>query len=392
MRRSDADVIVPPPTPDERDRGAANPIRALPQFGQSVWLDDLRRDLFTSGEFTRLIDEDGLRGVTSNPSIFEKAIAGSTDYLSLVPDIDPRRELSPMALYEALTVRDIRDAADLLRPVYDATARGDGFVSLEVSPYLGHNTEGTIEEARRLWTAVDRDNLMIKVPASTEGLPAIRQLTSEGINVNITLLFGVERYEDVARAYIDGLSTFVRNGGDPAQISSVASFFVSRIDTMVDEQITRRLAAVIDADTRKSLRSLLGEVAIANAKLAYQRYLQLCHREDWQELARKGAHPQRLLWASTSTKNPQYRDVRYVEELIGRETVSTITPATLEAFRDHGNLRASLEDHVSDAQDVIESLERTGISLRDVTDRLLEDGLARFREAFDTVLAAVAKG
>jgi transaldolase len=294
-----------------------------------------------------------------------------------------------MALYEALAIRDIRDAADLLRPVYDATARGDGFVSLEVSPYLGHDTDGTIKEARRLWTAVGRDNLMIKVPASIEGLPAIRQLTSEGINVNITLLFGVERYQEVARAYIDGLSTFVRSGGDPAQINSVASFFVSRIDTMVDEQITERLAAVTDADTGASLRSLLGRVAIANAKMAYQRYLQLCRGEDWQELARKGARPQRLLWASTSTKNTEYRDVQYVEELIGRETVSTLTLATLAAFRDHGRLRPSLEEGVEEARGVIAALDQTGISLREATDQLLEDGLARFRKAFDALLAAV---
>ena len=367
-----------------------NPIRALQQFGQSVWLDDLRRSLFTSGEFQRLIEEDGLRGVTSNPSIFEKAIAGSTDYRSILEETE-RRDLEPTVLYETLAIRDIRDAADLLRPVYGATGRADGYVSLEVSPCLGHNTEGTIEEARRLWSAVARDNLMIKVPASTEGLPAIRRLTSEGINVNITLLFGVERYEAVARAYIDGLSTFVQNGGNPAQMVSVASFFVSRIDTMVDELITKRLATTIDPDTRKSLESLLGRVAIANAKLAYERYLRLCRAEDWQALARKGAHPQRLLWASTSTKNPEYRDVRYVEELIGRETVSTMTPATLEAFRDHGKVRASLEEHVSDARDVIQTLERTGISLRDVTERLLEDGLTRFRKALDTILAAVDK-
>jgi transaldolase/glucose-6-phosphate isomerase len=224
-----------------------NPIKGLQGFGQSVWLDYLRRSLFTSGEFSRLITEDGLRGVTSNPSIFEKAIAGSTDYLDALQDLERRRDLEPMALYEALAIRDIREAADLLRPVYDATGRVDGYVSLEVSPYLAHDTAGTIEDARRLWKAVGRDNLMIKVPGTAEGVPAIRQLISEGVNVNVTLLFGVGRYADVATAYIEGLSTFVEHGGDAAKIGSVASFFVSRIDTMVDAIVTKRLATVTDA-------------------------------------------------------------------------------------------------------------------------------------------------
>jgi transaldolase/glucose-6-phosphate isomerase len=230
------------------------------------------------------------------------------------------------------------------------------------------------------------------VPASTEGLPAIRQLTSEGVNVNITLLFGIERYEAVARAYMEGLSTFVQNGGDPARVCSVASFFVSRIDTMVDGMIATRLATAIDSRLRSSLTDLLGTVAIANAKLAYQRYLALCRTADWQRLASKGAHPQRLLWASTSTKNPRYRDVRYVEELIGRDTVNTMTPATLEAFRDHGRLRASLHDNIDEARASLAALERAGISLDDVTDRLLEDGVTLFCKAFDSLLAAVDHG
>jgi transaldolase / glucose-6-phosphate isomerase len=369
-----------------------NPIRALQTFGQSVWLDYLRRSLLTSGEFKRLIAEDGLRGATSNPSIFEKAIAGSTDYVNTLHDIERHADMEPMALYEALAIDDIRDAADLLGPVYDNTERADGYVSLEVSPYLAHDTGATIDEARRLWKAVARENVMIKVPASIEGLPAIRELTSEGINVNITLLFGIERYEAVARAYMEGLSTFVRNGGDPARVCSVASFFVSRIDTMVDGIIAARLASATDAGLRTSLTDLLGTVAIANARLAYQRYLALCRSAEWQLLAAKGAHPQRLLWASTSTKNPRYRDVRYVEELIGRNTVNTITPTTLEAFRDHGRLRASLEDNIEDARARLAALERVGISLNDVTDRLLEDGVTLFCKAFDSLLAAVEQG
>jgi transaldolase / glucose-6-phosphate isomerase len=392
MNHSPAEPLGAQSQPHETLRAPMNPIRGLQVFGQSVWLDDLRRSLFTSGEFKRLIDEDGLRGVTSNPSIFEKAIAGSTDYLNALQDIERYGEMEPMALYEALAIRDIRDAADLLRPVYDSTERADGYVSWEVSPYLAHDSGATIDEARRLWRAVGRDNVMIKVPASTEGLLAIRELTSQGINVNITLLFGIERYDKVARAYIEGLSTFVQNGGDPAHVCSVASFFVSRIDTMVDDMIATRLATVTDAKLRTSLTDLLGTVAIANAKLAYQQYLALCRSADWQRLAAKGAHPQRLLWASTGTKNPKYRDVRYVEELIGPDTVNTITPATLEAFRDHGRLRASLEDNIEDARAHLYVLERVGIFLSDVTDRLLEDGVTLFRKAFDSLLAAVGRG
>jgi transaldolase/glucose-6-phosphate isomerase len=376
----------------DTQHGGANRIKQLQAFGQSVWLDYLRRSLFTSGEFRRLIVEDGLRGVTSNPSIFEKAIAGSTDYLYALQEIERRHDLEPMALYEALAIRDICDAADLLHPEYEATARADGYVSLEVSPYVAHDTRATIEEARRLWKAVNRDNVMIKVPATVEGVPAIRKLVSEGININITLLFGIGRYEEVAHAYIDGLSTFVENGGDATKVASVASFFVSRIDTLVDGTIAKKLTTTTDAGVRTSLTSLLGNVAIANAKLAYQTYLELCGTPAWQRLAAKGAHPQRLLWASTSTKNPRYSDVRYVEELIGPDTVNTITPATLEAFRDHGQLRASLEEHVDEARTILQALEDKGISLREVTDTLVDEGVTLFSAAFDRLLMAVEKG
>ena len=391
MTHSSREALAPHADPHDMTPTSTNPVRALQTFGQSVWLDDLQRSLFTSGEFQRLIDEDGLRGVTSNPSIFEKAIAGGAEYLAALRAI-ARPDQKPMALYETLAIDDIRAAADLLRPVYDATHRADGYASLEVSPYLAHDTAGTIAEARRLWRTVDRDNLMIKVPASMEGLPAIRELTSAGINVNITLLFGIERYAAVAQAYREGLAAFVQHGGDPARVCSVASFFVSRIDTMVDGRISARLATVSDVDLRSSLTSLLGTVAIANAKLAYQRYLALHRTAEWQTLAAQGGHPQRLLWASTSTKNPRYRDVRYVEELIGRDTVNTLTPATIEAFRDHGRLRASLDDDVEGARATLELLEHLGISLTQVTDQLLEDGVALFRKAFDSLLAAVDAG
>jgi transaldolase/glucose-6-phosphate isomerase len=364
-------------------------VKALQGFGQSVWLDDLHRGLFTSGEFRRLIAEDGLRGVTSNPSIFERAIAGDAEYAGAIRELERYQHMEPMALYEALAISDIRAAADLLRPVYWSTGRIDGYASLEVSPYLAHDTAATIEAARRLWQAVDRNNLMIKVPASMEGLPAIRQLTSEGINVNITLLFGIDRYDAVAQAYLEGLSEFVHNGGDPRRVSSVASFFVSRIDTKVDELITKRLASEADPDARAALTGVLGKVGIANARLAYQHYLAGCRSAEWQALAARGARPQRLLWASTSTKNPSYRDVRYVEELIGRDTVNTMTPATLEAFRHHGRLRSGLDDDVEGARQVIETLGRAGISLEAVTDRLLEDGITLFNKAFDALLAAL---
>ena len=365
----------------------SNPVTGLQRFGQSVWLDDLRRSLFTSGKFGRLIAEDGLRGVTSNPSIFEKAIAGTTEYAASLREIDGDK--APVELYEALAIRDIRTAADLLRPVYQATGRADGYASLEVSPFLAYDTDGTIQEARRLWYAVGRDNVMIKVPASREGVPAIRQLTAEGINVNITLLFGLERYEEVARAYIDGLTTFANSDGDLATVSSVASFFVSRIDTVADELIMRRLRTTADPDTRAALTELLGHVAIANAKLAYQKYLALCRTDGWQSLAAKGARPQRLLWASTSTKNASYRDVRYVEELIGPDTVTTLTLATMEAFRQHGRLRASLEQDLERAHRVIGTLQRLDVSLSEITDKLLDDGVALFSSAFERLLASV---
>jgi transaldolase/glucose-6-phosphate isomerase len=371
------------------ERDGTNPLQALAQLGQSIWLDDLQRSAFTSGEFKRLIVEDGLRGVTSNPSIFERALAHDPEYIDAAVRIAERDRLPPMALYEALAIQDIRDAADLLRPVYESTARADGYASVEVSPYVAYDTRATVEEARRLWRAIGRDNAMIKVPASREGPSAVRQLTAEGINVNITLLFGLERYEDVAHAYTDGLAEFVAGGGDPARVASVASFFVSRIDTRIDGTIAKRLDETRDPGARVRLESLVGRVAVANAKRAYQRYLAMSRAPSWEALAAKGAHPQRLLWASTGTKNPRYRDVRYVEELIGANTVTTLTPATIEAYRDHGEVRATLEEHVEDAYRVLETLERAGISLLAATDTLLDDGVAAFCKSLDTILAAL---
>ncbi|MGC1106320.1 MAG: bifunctional transaldolase/phosoglucose isomerase, partial [Candidatus Acidiferrales bacterium] len=367
----------------------ANPLKELAKYGQSVWLDYIRRSLLTSGELQRLIDEDGLRGMTSNPSIFEKAITGSTDYADFLKSLDSRPELDAKTRYEMLAIRDIQDAADILRPVYDKTKRGDGYVSLEVSPLLARDTNGSIAEARRLWKSVNRENVMIKIPGTAEGLPAIQQLLSEGINVNITLLFAQETYEKVAQAYITALETLAKNGGDVSKVGSVASFFVSRIDTLVDKTVSERLKAATKADERAQLQSLLGKVAIANAKMAYARYQEIFSGPRWQGLSAKGAHTQRLLWASTSTKNPNYRDVMYVEELIGEATVNTIPPATLDAFRDHGKVRASLSEDVNAARETMQTLARVGISMKQVTDDLVEDGVKLFADAFGKLIAAV---
>jgi transaldolase / glucose-6-phosphate isomerase len=366
-----------------------NPLRALQVFGQSVWLDYIRRSLISSGELRRLIDEDGLRGLTSNPAIFEKAITGSSDYRAVLerPDV---RSLDAKTLYEQLVVQDIRDAADALRPVYDETSRRDGYVSLEVSPLLAYDIAATLEEARRLWRAVERDNLMIKVPATRQGIVAVKELIGEGVNVNVTLLFAKDAYERVAEAYIAGLEAYAaRRGGDLGRIASVASFFISRIDTAVDGLLAERLRSATHAGEASLLRGLIGRAAIANAKLTYQRYLELFAGRRWQTLAGQGAQTQRLLWASTGTKNPSYRDVVYVEELIAPDTVNTIPPATFDAFRDHGQPRASLVEDVEAAADTMATLAGVGIPIKEVTDKLLVDGVQLFADAFGKLLKAV---
>ncbi|HTD23433.1 MAG TPA: bifunctional transaldolase/phosoglucose isomerase [Terriglobales bacterium] len=365
-----------------------NPLLELQQYGQSIWLDYIRRSLITSGELKRLINEDGLRGVTSNPSIFEKAITGSTDYKDLL-DSPEAQKLDAKSLYERLAVGDIQAAADILRPVYEQTKKRDGYVSLEVSPTLAHNTMGTLQEARRLWKTVARDNVMIKVPATPEGIPAIRELISEGINVNVTLLFSQDAYEKVANAYIAGLEELAQEGGDLSKVASVASFFISRIDSAIDNLIKTRLAESKDANQQALLKSLGGKVAIANAKLTYQRYKEIFNGPAWQALASHGAQTQRVLWASTSSKNPNYRDVIYVEELIGTDTVDTVPPATLDAFRDHGRPRLSLTEDLPGAKNTMDTLDRVGISMKEVTDKLLVEGVQLFADAFDKLLKAV---
>lgn len=374
---------------DPSHANAMNPVRALQTFGQSVWLDYIRRSLIASGELQRLIEEDGLRGVTSNPAIFEKAMTGSSDYSTALQELGRRRDLDAKARYERLAIEDIQAAADALQPVYARTKRRDGYVSLEVSPHLARDTRGTLEEARRLWDAVGRDNLMIKVPATPEGIPAIVQLIGKGINVNVTLLFAQETYEQVAEAYLTGLEQLAARGDDVGSVASVASFFISRIDTAADAAIAVRLKTSTKETEQALLRSLQGTVAIANAKLTYQRYRTLFSGPRWEALAKRGAMTQRVLWASTGTKNPTYRDVIYVEELIGPETVNTVPPATFEAFRDHGRPQSRLTEGVDQAKDILLALERAGLSMKEITDRLLKEGLQLFRNAFDTLLAAV---
>ena len=370
---------------------AANPLTQLQSFGQSIWLDYIRRDLLQGGELQRLITEDGLRGMTSNPSIFEKAIAGSTQYQEFLDSLAGRTDLDAKGRYELLAIRDIQDAADLLAPVYQNTKKRDGYVSLEVSPYLAHDTSGTIDEARRLWKSVARGNVMIKVPGTAEGIPAFRQLISEGINVNVTLLFAQEVYEEVAAAFIDGVEKFAASGGDVSKVASVASFFISRIDSLVDSLIGDQLKKETDASRKAKLQGILGKVAIANGKLTYEAYQRIFSFPRWKALAAKGAQTQRVLWASTSTKNPNYRDVLYIEELIGPDTVNTVPPATLDAFRDHGKPRTSLTENLEGARRTMADLAGVGIVMKDVTDKLTTDGVKLFADAFDALLAAVEK-
>jgi transaldolase/glucose-6-phosphate isomerase len=368
-----------------------NPLQELLGYGQSMWLDYIRRDLITSGTLKGMIADDGLRGMTSNPAIFEKAIAESSLYDDILKELASRPELDTKARYEQIAIRDIQGAADILRPVYDSSKFRDGYVSLEVSPLLALKTQETIDEARRLWKAVNRENVMIKIPGTAEGLPAIRQVIGEGINVNVTLLFAQEVYEKVAEAHIAGLEDLAKCGGILKKIGGVASFFISRIDTLVDSIIDDKLKATTDAQQQALLKSLLGKVAIANGKLTYQRYQRIFSGPRWQALAAQGAQTQRVLWASTSTKNPAYRDVMYVEELIGPETVDTMPPSTIDAFRDHGRLRNSLTEDVAGAQNVMDNLAKAGISIKEVTTKLTDDGVKLFADAFHKLLAAVEK-
>jgi transaldolase / glucose-6-phosphate isomerase len=362
-----------------------NKLKQLEACGQSPWLDYLKRSLIEKGDLRVLIERDGLKGVTSNPSIFEKAIGETDEYAQALTAFQAQADHSISAIYEHLAIADIRAAADVLRPVYEQTHGRDGYISLECSPYLANDTEATVAEALRLWAAVDRPNLMVKVPATPAGIPAIRQLIGRALNINITLLFAVSVYEEVVEAYISGLEDLARAGGDVAKIGSVASIFVSRIDVATDQ----RLGKLGDEKLAERLR---GRAGIANAKIAYARYKALFSGPRWRHLAEAGAKTQRLLWASTSTKNPAYKDTMYVEALIGRDTVDTIPPATMDAFRDHGAVVPdAIEQDVSGARALLAKLEENGVSLKDITDELVKDGVQQFADAFDKLFGTIAK-
>ncbi|MCY4545070.1 MAG: transaldolase [Gemmatimonadetes bacterium] len=366
----------------------ANPLVQLARHGQSFWLDNISRDLIASGRLSRLIEEDGLKGMTSNPAIFEKAIMGSTDYDDDI-GLMAAQGRNAVEIYEALAVADIRQAADRLSAVYDATEGADGYVSLEVSPELADDTAGTVAEARRLWEEVDRGNVMIKVPATRAGIPAVRRLIGEGLNINVTLLFSRAVYETVAEAYIGGLEDRLAAGRAIGGTASVASFFISRIDTLVDALLAEREAQADDPEVRAMIRGLIGKTAIANGKTTYQLYKALYATPRWNALAEKGARPQRLLWASTSTKNPDYRDVLYVEELIGKDTINTLPDETLGAFRDHGRLSDTLEAHIDEAGSVLANVEKAGISMERVSDQLVEEGVMKFVDPFVKLMEAI---
>jgi transaldolase len=359
-----------------------NPLVELQAYGQSFWYDNIRRKFLLDGTLQKLIDNDGLRGMTANPSIFEKAIGDSDDYDEQIGQLAPGGA-DTNTIYESLVLSDIRAACDLFARLYQETQGGDGYVSLEVSPELAADTEGTMIEARRFFAAVGRPNVMIKVPATPEGIPAIEQLISEGININITLMFSMAHYEAVARAYLQGLARLLENGGDPRQVASVASFFVSRVDSAVD----KRLAALNDP----AAEALMGKAAIANSKLVYQRFKEIFHGPEFEQLRTAGATVQRLLWASTSTKNPAYPDTMYIDELIGPQTVNTMPPQTIDAFRDHGRLANTLEKDVDQAQLVMDNLEELGIDMAEVTEQLQEEGVVAFTKSFQTLREAIEK-
>jgi transaldolase/glucose-6-phosphate isomerase len=371
------------------------PTIAVQDCGQSIWYDFISRDLLLSGELRRLVEQDGVRGVTSNPAIFEKAIASTSDYDPSIRALAAQGETDAKTIFERLAVTDVQLACDVLRPVYDQTRGADGFVSLEVSPHLADETEATVEEARHLWAAVGRPNLMIKVPATRAGLPAIETLIGEGINVNATLLFAVSYYEGVHHAYQAGLERFVAAGGQPGRVASVASFFVSRIDAMIEKRVAAELAEAGDPDRKAKLEGLIAKVAIANAVDAYASFRRALGTPRWRALADEGARPQRVLWASTGTKSPDLPLTLYVDGLIGRDTVNTVPAATFEAFKAEGTVRDVLssdpETAHAHARAVLDSVAALGISLDEITDDLLTKGCQLFCDAFDQLLEAVAK-
>jgi len=360
-----------------------NPLLDIQALGQSIWQDFISRDVIRTGALRRRIEEEGLRGVTSNPAIFNEAIGGSPDYDDDIREL-ARQGKSTVQIYETLTVRDVGDAADLLRPLYDDSEGRHGFVSLEVNPHLARDIDGTLSEARHLWQTVNRPNVMIKVPATREGLTCIEQLIRDGINVNVTLLFGLPRYREVAQAYIAGLTARAQQGEPLEHVASVASFFLSRIDVLVDPMLEERIqTGGPPADTAAKLR---GQVAVASAKQAYQIYKEIFVGADFRRLAERGARTQRVLWASTSTKNPDYPDVKYVEALIGPDTVNTLPQETLDAYRDHGRPAPRLEEDLSEAEWVLRTLPELGIDIDRVTGQLVQEGIEKFNKPYDSLI------
>jgi transaldolase/glucose-6-phosphate isomerase len=361
----------------------ANPLIDVQKHGQSIWFDNISRDLITSGELRAMVENDGLLGVTSNPSIFEKALASGVAYDPATKALVLQGVEEPKDIFEHLAIQDIQLATDIFYPVYQDTEGRDGFISMEVSPHLAHDTEATVAEARRLHKTICRDNLMIKVPATPKGIPAIRELISDGINVNVTLLFSVDMYGAAARAYMEGLEKRLAAGEDITRVASVASFFVSRVDSLVDKKL--------EETGDKNAESLFGKVAVANSKLAYVLYQELSATKQWQRLAAKDARPQRLLWASTSTKNPKYSKTLYVDELIGADTVNTVPDDTFRAFKTGGTVAKTLTQEVDKAREIVQTLEKLGVSMKEVTDQLLAEGVQKFSDAFDQLLGSVAQ-
>ena len=365
-----------------------NPLRELEGLGQSIWLDDIDRGDLLSGRFGRLIDEDGLAGATGNPTIFEHSITHDTTYDEQMQQLI-REEKAAQEIYEALAITDEQTVADLLRPVYERTDGQDGFVSIEVSPYLAHDSEKTLAEVRRFWHTIDRPNLMVKIPSTSAGIPAIRQALAEGININITLMFSLDNYSQVAQAYLSALEERLAAGKDISRIASVASFFVSRVDVLVDQLLQDKSKVTGASAGQQQLKALQGKVAIANARLAYQEFKRLFGTPRFEALRQHGARVQRPLWASTGTKNPAYRDVLYVEELIGPNTVNTMPLKTLESFRDHGRVHLSVEEDIPQAQGVLAALEAAGIDYEQVTSQLQEEGVQKFIDSFDKLFQCI---
>ena len=365
-----------------------NPLLQLKALGQSVWYDNIDRAQLVNGQFKKLMDEDGVVGVTANPTIFEKSISSGHAYDEQMSQLISEGK-STSEIYEAVVIKDICTVADMLRPIYDQTSGQDGYVSLEVSPDLAHDTEGTLSEVRRFWKMVDRPNLMVKIPATPAGLPAIRQALSEGININITLIFSIKTYREVTEAYLSALESRNAEGKDISRMASVASFFVSRVDTLVDKLLEDKIKATSDPAEQQKLKALEGKAAIANARLVYQDFKKIFSTPRFESLKHSGAHVQRPLWASTSTKNPAYRDVLYAEELIGPDTVDTMPLETIENFRDHGRVRLSIEDNIPQAHAELEALEKIGISYDRVTQQLLEEGVQKFADSFHKLFEGI---